>query len=217
MTVDGVSYTLPSNNDVGYGIDVNGNATYSSSATYAHDGLGFGYEYEIAEFDVLEESGRDVTISFNAKANAIHQWVSIVNPVLYYTPFPSFSHNGLYFKLRTDHVTLEQDGGSSHVGNVDIPSSVEYKGITYNVTGIGDGVFQLNSNLSNVTIPNTVTSIGNNAFSGCTGLTGITIPESVTSIGSSAFSDCSGLTSITIPESVTSIGSSAFSGCIYEA
>jgi hypothetical protein len=45
-------------------------------------------------------------------------------------------------------------------GDLVIPSTVSYNGITYSVT-----------------------SIGNNAFSYCSGLTSITIPNSVTSIG----------------------------------
>ena len=44
-------------------------------------------------------------------------------------------------------------------------------------------------------------------------ITDLVIPNSVTSIGSWAFYDCSGLTSIEIPSSVTYIGSRAFYAC----
>ena len=125
---------------------------------------------------------------------------------------------------------------NEYTGNVVIPKSVKYEGITYpvtsidnqafyecsgltsvtilnGVTSIGEYAFEKCSGLTSVTIPNSVTSIGSSAFKGCSGLTSITIPNSVTSIGSFAFEGCSGLTSITIPNSVTSIGSSAFLGC----
>jgi len=82
------------------------------------------------------------------------------------------------------------NNGYAYSGEVSIPSSVTYNGITYSVT-----------------------EIGGYAFSGCTGLTSVTIPNSVTSIGESAFYYCSGLTSVTIPNSVTSIDYSAFEGC----
>ena len=94
-----------------------------------------------------------------------------------------------------------------------IPSTVEYLGISYSVTSIGDLAFYQCTHLNSVTIPNSVTSIGMDAFMGCTGLTSVTIPNSVTSIGGSAFRNCSGLTSVTIPNSVTSIGGSAFEDC----
>ena len=67
--------------------------------------------------------------------------------------------------------------------------------------------------ITDLVIPDGVTSIGNYAFDYCSGLTSITIPNSVTSIGESTFSGCSGLTSITIPNSVTNIFGSAFEGC----
>lgn len=57
--------------------------------------------------------------------------------------------------------------------NIEIPSSITYKGNVYSVT-----------------------SIGMYAFEGCSGFTSITIPDSVISIGSSAFSGCSGLNEV---------------------
>ena len=105
------------------------------------------------------------------------------------------------------------DYESIYSGDIVIPESVTYNGITYSVTSIGESAFQDCSSLTSITIPNSVTSIGDYAFSGCSGLTSVTIPNSVTSIGYMAFYNCTGLTSVTIPNSVTSIGGYAFSGC----
>ena len=101
---------------------------------------------------------------------------------------------------------------SSYSGNIVIPSTVEYDGVTCNVTSIGTA-FRNCSELTSVTIPNSVTSIDNYAFEGCSNLTSITIGNSVTSIGNYAFLNCSSLITINIPEDVTSIGYGAFQSC----
>mgnify|MGYP002802687320 CR=1 FL=1 len=54
-------------------------------------------------------------------------------------------------------------------------------------------VFEMNTSLESVTIPEGVTDIGENAFAGCSSLEKITIPDSVTDIGLSAFSGCTAL------------------------
>ena len=132
-----------------------------------------------------------------------------------------FAVDGIYYNItsatnRTVEVTYEglyaSTSGKTYTGNVVIPASVMYVGITYRVTSIGSSAFYNCSGLTSVEIPNSVTSIGSSAFSGCSGLTSIEIPNSVTSIGERAFYNCSGLTSIEIPNSVTSIGNDALDG-----
>ena len=123
--------------------------------------------------------------------------------------------NGIYYnlvsKVKTAEVTKKPSGYYS--GVVNIPKTVTYGGITYDVIMIGDNAFFNCLSLTSVTIPNSVTSIGSHAFAGCESLTSVTIPNSVTSIGSNAFQSCTGLTSFTIPNSVTSIGSQVFLNC----
>lgn len=116
-------------------------------------------------------------------------------------------------------------------GNLIIPSTVMYNGITYSVTSIGDYAFWDCTGMTSVTIPNSVTEIGLGIFSGCIGLTepvynnlifayfpcgyasSYSIPNGIIKIASYAFADCEGLTHITIPGSVTEIETWAFRNC----
>ena len=123
--------------------------------------------------------------------------------------------DGINYDLlsKAKQATVIAKSSGKYSGEVVIPESVEFNGISHSVTSIGDNAFDDCFGLTSVTIGNSVTSIGSSAFSYCFGLTSVTIPNSVTSIGDHAFSGCDGLTSVTIPNSVTSIGNSAFYGC----
>ena len=101
-------------------------------------------------------------------------------------------------------------------GNIIFPESVQYNGITYSVTSIGDYALNNCSGLTgNLTIPNSVTTLGEGAFWGCSGFTGsLIIGNSVTTIGTYAFRSCSGFNgSLIIGNSVTTIGPYAFTYC----
>ena len=152
-----------------------------------------------------------------------------------------FEVNGIYYLKNGTKATVTYKGSNPfeysnwYTGNVTIPPTVTYSGITYSVTSIGKNAFDNCTGVTKVTIPNSVTSIGNYAFAGCNSLTSvnvpnsvttigeyafggcnfssITIPNSVTSIGIGAFSDCTGLTNLTIPNSITTISKFTFSGC----
>ena len=124
-----------------------------------------------------------------------------------------FEVGGIYYN-KDGNCAIVTSGDSKYSGDVSIPSTVNYGGMEYSVTGIDGGAFQDCTGLTSVTIPNSVTIIGYGAFEGCTGLTSVTIGNSVTSIGDYAFNNCSGLTSVTIPNSLTSIGNFAFTYCI---
>ena len=137
---------------------------------------------------------------------------------------PSFAYDfevdGIFYNKTSDNtVAVTYKGYSAieytdrYVGNVVVPSSVNYNGANYSVTSIGEDAFCWCSSLTSVVIGNSVTSIGNTAFSMCSSLTSVVIGNSVISIGDGAFSWCSGLTSIEIPNSVTSIGEDAFTMC----
>ena len=110
-------------------------------------------------------------------------------------------------------------------GDIVIPETVVYEGITCNVTSIEYWAFYGCSGLTSVTIPSSVTSIGGDAFNGCSRLKKVIIKDIAAWCGIS-FSDTfsnplvyahhlysdenTEITELIIPNSVTSIGNHAF-------
>ena len=88
---------------------------------------------------------------------------------------------------------------------IDIPEIVEFNGVSYRVTSVGEYAFFRCDSLTKVTMPDSIMSVEDYAFSECFSLTSIIIPKNVTSIGNCAFRGCYKPTAITIPDSVTSI------------
>lgn len=66
-----------------------------------------------------------------------------------------------------------------------IPANVNYEGVDYAVTAIGDDAFRGIESITSVTLPNTLVYIGAGAFWACS-FTSVTIPASVESIGEEA-------------------------------
>ncbi|MBR5037095.1 MAG: leucine-rich repeat domain-containing protein, partial [Prevotella sp.] len=122
--------------------------------------------------------------------------------------------SGIYYNLDSEAKTAEVTSNPNiYMGDITIPESVEYEGITYGVTSIGAYAFAGCTKLASVTIPNTVATISVSAFRQCSSLISIVIPDSVTFIGGHTFHTCTSLTSVTIGSGVTSIGRLAFAYC----
>ena len=75
-------------------------------------------------------------------------------------------------------------------GDINIPSSFDYDGVIYNVTGIGKEAFRNCKELNHVTLPNTIITIGYEAFAYCSTIESINIPSSVKTIEGGAFENC---------------------------
>ena len=132
---------------------------------------------------------------------------------------------------------IGRNGGVNDVppysGDIVIPETIEYEGVTYTVTSV-EGGFAYNDDILSVTIPGTVTSIGDYAFLHCYDLETVNIPKSVTSIGKYAFwgtkiksidipnlsvinegvfGECKNLSSVILSEGLEEIGYIAFVRC----
>ena len=107
-----------------------------------------------------------------------------------------------------------EDDFSYYEGDIIIPAQVNYNGINYNVTTIGEYAFYDCTNLTSVTIPNSVITIKYNAFTFCN-FYKLIIPNSVTTIEAGAFYNCHFPSKFIIPNSVTNIEENAFAKCFF--
>ena len=128
-----------------------------------------------------------------------------------------FQVGDLYYKVTSNTtpytVEVSKLSNASRLTSVDIPEKVDYNGVTYIVTSLGQEAFKKSKFLVSITIPNNVEMIGNNCFEESKKLKEVNLPNSLTNIGWWAFSGCTSLTTIIIPNSVMSLGMGAFSAC----
>lgn len=122
--------------------------------------------------------------------------------------------DGIYYNLYSiDKVAEVTSNPDKYKGYVNIPESVTYEGVIYNVTAIGDYAFCDCGELTSIKIPDTIKSIGKEAYRHCSGAKSLILGNGVETIGSNAFYNCEQIPSVTIPSSLTAIGENAFGSC----
>lgn len=107
--------------------------------------------------------------------------------------------------------TSQKNFLNEYVGEVTIPSTIEYNGNTYIVNSIGDGAFGKCTTLTKVILPNTIDTIYNSAFFNCITLSEIVLQEGIVYIGSDSFYE-NAIISIIIPSTISKIDK-AFNNC----
>ncbi len=177
--------------------------------------------------------------------------VCMMVAMLPFSAVPAFAADTLSFTIDDIQYTIDKNDstavsvtGTTGYGDINnkkdlvLPETVEYNGVTYTVTSIGNGAFARKNGLNSIVIPNTVVLIAGGAFASNWGLASIEIPASVVEIGTrafewagniaevkfaansqlkilgtSAFSHAKGLKSIELPEGLTTIKNCAFADC----
>ena len=111
-----------------------------------------------------------------------------------------------------------------YTGNVVIPKTITYEGVSYEVTSIGTRAFYNCKNLTSVTIPSSVEIIRSDAFSDCAKLNSVHITDieawikiifvsNPLVLAHHLFLNGEEIKDLIIPSSVTSIGDNTFIGC----
>ena len=84
--------------------------------------------------------------------------------------------------------TVVSSQGESYSGDIVIPATIEYGGVTYNVTTIGENAFKECSNINSVVISEGVQTIETSAFIQCSNMKWVELPSTITTIGYWSFS-----------------------------
>lgn len=126
-----------------------------------------------------------------------------------------FEIDSIYYMFVDDGVavTKRDQSYNSYHGDVVVPETVTYNGVTYTVTAVDNHAFYNSSELTSVILPNTITFLGHGAFFDCTAITHIDLPLNLKKMGDGVFNGCSSLTSIVIPDLVDSIGNALCYDC----
>ena len=130
--------------------------------------------------------------------------------------------DGIYYNVNpndksadvTYAIDIDKDEIGSYYGIINIPSTINYMGVVYNVISIGKRTFYNCSKVTGINIPESITYISKKLFNHCNSLASLVIPNGVTSIEEQAMRYCESLTTIVIPDKVTTIGGQAFKSCV---
>ena len=111
-----------------------------------------------------------------------------------------FEVGGLFYKTAEGYSmdfveVIGNPGGGKYSGDVVVPGTVEYDGITYTVKGVGGRAFEQCDDLRKVTISEGIYKIGAYAFIGCGNLERVILPSTLGEINNSnaVFEGCSKL------------------------
>lgn len=116
-----------------------------------------------------------------------------------------FQIDGIVYTIISENSVAISRADHSPNTNVIIPEYVDFEGVKFRVTKIGDMAFFGNTTIISIVLPDSVNEIGEAAFSCCSNLLSVNIPEGVGKIQYETFFGCESLESLYIPDSVTAV------------
>ncbi|MCH5328478.1 MAG: leucine-rich repeat protein [Coprobacter sp.] len=125
-----------------------------------------------------------------------------------------FEVDGIYYTILSDKVSVAVSKKSNvyYTGSIIIPGTVEFGGIVYDVTEIGEDAFY-KSTITDIVLPESLKIIRNFAFGYSSQLQECIIPDNVSVITQNAFYRCISLSYVKLPAKLNTLESSVFYGC----
>lgn len=121
----------------------------------------------------------------------------------------------LSLRHRTLSVIAPPKGYCSYNGDMVLPDSVNYRGLTFHITEIGPRAFAECHHLTNIHFPITLTIIRKGAFDNCHRLASLHLPPSLSEVEMEAFVNCRSLSLVSWPESVSEVPRNCFLSCTH--
>ncbi len=203
---------------------INGTLVYQDHNTSSwHDGC-FEVELTPDQIELIHTDGTPNVLAAHASQN----WGG------YHLDCGLYDPTALSYEITGEH-TVRMQPNAFVIGDITVPETITYNGVTYTVTELADNAFNGCNGLTSVILPSTLTNIGNSAFSDCNNLlyvksyvpiyqnetliaaaadaTEFELPIEYSKIYRNAFKYSENLTKLVLPRSLTYIGENAFAGC----
>lgn len=211
----GKNYTLTAKVQ-GYGLTYQWASKATEKGSYANISGATAQTYEATAVE-LGSKFYKVTVS-NAQGSAVAEYeVKTVVPLQAFTIANEDGTGGINYKaLDSDEPEVKvcyQLTKADQEIDLIIPDSVEYAGLTYAVTTVGEEAFVNDNTIESLTTTPVLKEIGARAFMFCINLEEVNLADGIETIGDAAFRGCNAFTTFNIPGSVKSVGYKAFAEC----
>ena len=125
-----------------------------------------------------------------------------------------FEVDGIRYDITsfTDLTVKASSLSETFVGDLVIPSKVQFSGKELIVTEVGDDFATENESILSLTIDNGIDSIGDRAFKSCSNLKTINVAQSVTQVGAECFYGCTAL-EVFNNHGIVNLSSKSFAEC----
>lgn len=211
----GKTYTLTAKAQ-GYDLKYQWASKTSEKGSYVNIGGATAQTYQQAASE-LGSKFYKVTIT-NAQGSAVAEYeVKTVVPLEAFTIANEDGTGGINYKaLDSDDPEVRivyQIARADEPVELEIADSVEYAGVTYAVTVVGEEAFVNDMTVVELETSPVLREIGARAFMACVNLADVELADGLEIIGDAAFAGCTKLPIIFIPSTVQYVGFKAFADC----
>lgn len=200
----------------GYGLTYQWASKATEKGSYANISGATAQTYEATAVE-LGSKFYKVTVT-NAQGSAVAEYeVKTVVPLQAFTIANEDGTGGINYKaidadepqVKVCYLLTKADQEIDLI----IPDSVEYAGLTYAVTTVGEEAFVNDNTIESLTTTPVLKEIGARAFMFCINLEEVNLADGIETIGDAAFFGCNAFTTFNIPGSVKYVGYKAFAEC----